>query len=49
MGKNNYGHPSVKIIEKCEEKDIMVLRNDRRGAIGFVLGKDSADFYTMIN
>ena len=49
VGKNNYGHPSVKIIEKCEEKDIMVLRNDRRGAIGFVLGKDSADFYTMIN
>lgn len=49
VGKNNYGHPSAKIIEKCTEKDIMLLRNDERGAIGFCLGGDSANFYTMIN
>ena len=35
VGRNNYGHPSSDVIEKCRKKGIMILRNDRSGAIGF--------------
>lgn len=31
--KNNYGHPAPQVIEKLEEKDIMIYRNDMDGAI----------------
>ncbi len=34
VGKNNFGHPSSAVLEKCLEKDIMVFRNDLQGAIG---------------
>lgn len=37
VGKNNYGHPSPKVIEKCYEKGIMIFRNDLHGAVGFDL------------
>jgi competence protein ComEC len=33
-GKNNYGHPSVSILEKCREKGIIIYRTDINGAIG---------------
>ncbi|MCQ4637935.1 DNA internalization-related competence protein ComEC/Rec2 [Anaerovorax odorimutans] len=39
VGKNNFGHPSQAVIEKCREKDIMVYRNDTSGAIGICMGK----------
>ena len=39
VGKNNYGHPDAKIIEKCREKGIIVLRNDTHGAVGFSFEK----------
>ena len=39
VGKNNFGHPSQAVIEKCGEKDIMVYRNDTSGAIGICLKK----------
>ena len=35
VGKNNFGHPSSCVLEKCHERDIMVFRNDLHGAIGF--------------
>ncbi len=34
VGKNNYGHPSDEVIEKLNEKDIIVYRTDLDGAIG---------------
>lgn len=33
VGKNNFGHPHPSIIEKLEQRDIMVYRNDQSGAI----------------
>ena len=46
-GKNNYGHPSPKIIEKCAEKGIIVYRNDYNGAIGFSFGKRGITCHTV--
>lgn len=34
VGKNNFGHPSSSVLEKCMERDIIVFRNDLQGAIG---------------
>lgn len=48
-GKNNYGHPDSKIIEKCQEKGIIVLRNDTHGAVGFSFEKGKILHYEMIN
>lgn len=48
VGKNNYGHPHIKIIEKCDKKGIMVLRNDTHGAVGFSFSKDKYSCCTMI-
>ena len=47
VGKNNYGHPHVKTIEKCEEKCIILIRNDIHGAIGFSLEEDYIEYCTM--
>lgn len=34
VGKNNiYGHPHGSVLEKCENRDIMIYRNDLKGAI----------------
>lgn len=48
-GKNNYGHPSPKVIEKCTKKGIMILRNDYNGAVGFRLGENGVDVHKMID
>lgn len=48
VGKNNYGHPDAKIIEKCHEKGIIVLRNDTHGAVGFSFDKNKIGHYEMI-
>lgn len=34
VGRNNYGHPSQKVIEKLQKKGIMVFRTDLDGAVG---------------
>ena len=34
VGKNNYGHPGDKVIEKLQKKGIMIFRTDRDGAVG---------------
>lgn len=49
VGKNNYGHPDAKIIEKCCQKGIIVLRNDVHGAIGFSVNDGKIEYHTMIN
>ena len=33
VGKNNFGHPSPKIIERLEDKNIKVYRTDENGTI----------------
>lgn len=33
VGKNNFGHPSQAVIEKCQKNGIMIYRNDLNGAI----------------
>lgn len=48
VGKNNYGHPDVKIIEKCHEKGIIVLRNDINGAVGFSFKPEEIQHFEMI-
>jgi competence protein ComEC len=35
VGKNNFGHPHPSVIEKCQEKGIIIYRNDLNGAIIF--------------
>ena len=35
VGKNNYGHPTSKVIENLEKSGIIILRNDYNGAVGF--------------
>lgn len=34
VGKNNYGHPSQKVIEKLQKKGVLVYRTDQDGAVG---------------
>ena len=46
-GKNNYGHPSPKIIEKCTKKGIIVYRNDYDGAVGFSFDKKKISCNTV--
>lgn len=46
-GKNNYGHPSPKIIEKCTKKGIIVYRNDYNGAVGFSFDKRGISCHTV--
>lgn len=36
VGKNNYGHPGDKVIEKLQKKGIMIFRTDRDGAVGVI-------------
>jgi DNA internalization-related competence protein ComEC/Rec2 len=48
VGKNNYGHPSAKVIEKCFKKGIMLFRNDENGAVGFHFKNGEMRAYTMI-
>lgn len=47
-GKNNYGHPSPKIIEKCAKKGIIVYRNDYNGAVGFSFDKRGISCNTVL-
>ena len=47
-GKNNFGHPSPKIIEKCTKKGIMVYRTDYNGAVGFSFEKEGIRCHTMM-
>ena len=46
-GKNNYGHPSPKIIEKCTKKGIIVYRNVYDGAVGFSFDKKGISCNTV--
>ena len=36
VGKNNYGHPDEKLVEKIQSCGIMVYRTDRDGAVGII-------------
>lgn len=46
-GKNNYGHPSPKTIEKCAKKCIIVYRNDYYGAVGFSFKRKGIRCHTV--
>ena len=48
VGKNNYGHPTSKVIENLEKSCIIILRNDYNGAIGFSFKKEKICSYSMI-
>lgn len=48
VGKNNYGHPDKTLIEKLEEKGIMIYRNDTDGAVGIVDMDGSPHIIKMI-
>lgn len=47
VGRNNYGHPHMKTIEKICRKGI-ILRNDENGAVGFNLKKGKIEYCTMM-
>ena len=49
VGRNNYGHPAAEVIEKCQKKGIIVLRNDYNGAVGFSLKNDEIHCHRMID
>lgn len=42
VGKNNYGHPAPSVIEKYEERRIMLYRNDEHGAVAIAGGKNGS-------
>lgn len=46
VGKNNYGHPSEKVIEKMQKTGIIVYRTDRHGAVGIINGRGSFSICT---
>ncbi len=48
VGKNNYGHPDIKIIEKCRKRGIIVLRNDTHGAVGFSFKEGKIQHHEMM-
>jgi len=49
-GKNNFGHPDEKVIEKYIESDIILYRNDQCGAIGiYDIKNSSGKIATTIN
>jgi len=33
VGKNNYGHPSQKVIERLEDRNIKIYRTDENGTV----------------
>lgn len=45
VGKNNFGHPTKEILEKCSKRGIMIYRNDMDGAIGFGGLSDESQAY----
>ena len=49
VGKNNYGHPGQDVIEKLQEKGIMVFRTDLDGAVGIIRKGDGFSVCTKIN
>ncbi|MBR4019778.1 MAG: DNA internalization-related competence protein ComEC/Rec2 [Firmicutes bacterium] len=46
VGRNNYGHPSEIVIEKLEQKGIMVFRTDQDGAVGIINRKGNISVCT---
>ncbi len=49
VGKNNtYGHPSQIIVEKCQKRDIIIVRNDYNGGIGFSFQEDRFRIDTVL-
>ncbi len=36
VGKNNFGHPDPMVLQRLEEKDVKVFRNDIHGAVTFL-------------
>ncbi len=49
VGKNNtYGHPSQIIVEKCQKRDIIIIRNDYNGGIGFSFQDDHFRIDTVL-
>ena len=48
VGKNNYGHPDAKVIEKCQKNGIIILRNDINGAVGIYCEEGRVRYETMI-
>lgn len=50
VGKRNiYGHPDGKVIEKLQQKGIIVRRNDHNGAIGFIFKEKGFQTVTVIS
>lgn len=48
VGKNNYGHPNAKIIEKCSKNGTMLFRSDKNGAVGFYFNDGKIRYYKTI-
>ncbi len=48
VGKNVYGHPSSETLERFEEKDIPIFRNDQMGAVVVSFYKGKLKIVTML-
>lgn len=42
VGRNNYGHPSAEAMERYQAIACQIVRNDMNGAIGLIIGDNSA-------
>jgi competence protein ComEC len=49
VGKNNFGHPHSDVIEKLENKDIMIFRTDRQGAVLLDIKEGNFRIRTMLS
>ncbi|MFW5891515.1 MAG: ComEC/Rec2 family competence protein, partial [bacterium] len=48
VGKNNYGHPDMEVIDKLKQRNIKYLRTDKNGAVTIRTNGDKINFETFI-
>lgn len=48
VGKNNFGHPNVEVMDRYKRIGARVLRNDENGLITFKIDEGSIEIYTYI-
>jgi competence protein ComEC len=48
VGKNNYGHPDIEVLDKLKQRNIKYLRTDKNGAVTIRTNGNNINFETFI-
>ncbi|MBB6217948.1 competence protein ComEC [Anaerosolibacter carboniphilus] len=48
VGRNSFGHPHPKVIERYNEGRSLIFRNDKHGAIRLMLDEEQIEVYTLL-